>query len=167
MSVDDLRIGHGIDVHAFSSSFDPEQPLVLAAVTLPEERSLVAHSDGDVVLHAICDALLGAVAAGDIGQHFPDNDAQYAGADSSLLLREVLDIIHERGFHLVNVDVTVIAQVPKLAPYRQLMMNKLAELLRLDAERVNLKATTTERLGYLGREEGIACHCVALLAKTA
>lgn len=164
MSATDIRIGHGFDVHKFSDKFVSEKPLKLAGVLLPEELSLLAHSDGDLVLHAVCDAILGAIAAADIGQHFPDNDSEYANADSANLLQQVLDIADKKGFRPVNVDVTVVAQVPKLSPHRQEMVASLAELLHLDTDRVNVKATTTEGLGYIGREEGIACHCVILMS---
>jgi 2-C-methyl-D-erythritol 2,4-cyclodiphosphate synthase len=127
----------------------------------------VAHSDGDVVLHAICDAILGAIAAGDIGHHFPDSDNANKGIDSAQLLHEVLQLADKQQFRLVNVDVTVIAQVPRLAPYREEMRSRLCSLLLLDTDRVNLKATTTERLGYIGREEGIACHAVVLMQSDA
>lgn len=167
MDPTNLRIGHGFDVHKFAAEFQEDKPLKLAGVSLPEKSSLVAHSDGDVILHAVCDALLGAVAAGDIGDHFPDDDETFAGADSSNLLLQTLELANKKGFQPVNVDVTVVAQVPKLAPYRQQMIASLAELLHLDTDRVNLKATTTERMGYIGREEGIACHCVALMSNTA
>lgn len=159
----DYRIGHGFDVHRFSETYIADKPLKLAGLVLPDKRSLLAHSDGDLVLHAICDAVLGAVAAGDIGEHFPDTDNSFANADSGNLLQQVLDIANKRGFQPVNIDVTVIAQVPKLAPYRQEMIASLAGLMHLDTDRVNLKATTTEALGYIGREEGIACHCVVLM----
>ncbi|MEQ8314120.1 MAG: 2-C-methyl-D-erythritol 2,4-cyclodiphosphate synthase [Gammaproteobacteria bacterium] len=164
MSPADFRIGHGFDVHRFADSFDPDKPLKLAGLTLPDEMSLVAHSDGDVVLHAICDAMLGAIAAGDIGQHFPDTDARYANADSINLLQQVLNEANKRGFQPINVDVTVVAQTPKLAGHREEMVAGLAGLLHLDTDRVNLKATTTEGMGYIGRKEGIACHCVVLMA---
>lgn len=160
------RIGHGFDVHRYSDGFLPEKPLKLAGIVLPDNLSLVAHSDGDVVLHAVCDAILGAIAAGDIGQHFPDTDDKFANVDSEILLQEVLDKADKKGFQPVNVDVTLIAQVPKLAPHRQEMVARMAGLLHLDTDRVNLKATTTEGLGYIGREEGIACHAVILMAAT-
>ena len=163
MNDSNLRIGHGFDVHRYSETFDARKPLMLAGCHIREPRSLLAHSDGDVVLHAVCDAILGAIGEGDIGMHFPDTEARFAGADSSKLLAEVLALAAAKGFRPVNVDVTVIAQVPKLAEYRQAMTARLATLLGLAAGRVNLKATTTERLGYIGREEGIACHCVLLL----
>lgn len=163
MSLAMLRIGHGYDVHRFSDVFLEDKPLKLCGLVLPEQRSLLAHSDGDVVLHAVCDAVLGAIGAGDIGQHFPDTDAAFAGEDSGNLLQQVLVLAKKKGLKPLNVDVTVIAQVPKLAPHRPGMASRLAELLELDPDRVNIKATTTEGLGYIGREEGIACHCVVLL----
>jgi 2-C-methyl-D-erythritol 2,4-cyclodiphosphate synthase len=158
-----MRIGHGFDVHAFG----PGSEVVLGGVRVPCNAGLVAHSDGDVVIHALCDALLGAVALGDIGKHFPDTDADYAGADSRELLRHVLALAAGEGFEPANVDITVIAQKPKLAPYIYDMKHLLAMDLGLPANAVNVKATTTERLGYVGREEGIAAHSVVLLvAKT-
>jgi len=158
-----MRIGHGFDVHAFG----PGSEVVLAGVRVPCDAGLVAHSDGDVVIHALCDALLGAVALGDIGKHFPDTDADYAGADSRELLRHVLTLAADEGFEPANIDITVIAQKPKLAPYIDDMKHLLAMDLGLPANAVNVKATTTERLGYVGREEGIAAHSVVLLvAKT-
>ncbi len=166
MDLHNLRIGHGFDVHKYAVEYSEDKPLILAGVVLAEKRSLVAHSDGDVVLHAICDALLGAIAAGDIGDHFPDDDDAYAGADSAKLLQLVLALANRKGFQPVNIDVTVVAQVPRLSGYRQEMTDRLVELLQIDADRVNLKATTTERMGYIGREEGIACHCVALMQRS-
>ena len=163
MNLASLRIGHGYDVHRFSDVYLAEKPLKLCGVELPDQRSLLAHSDGDVVLHAVCDAMLGAIGAGDIGQHFPDNDAAFAGADSASLLSQVLQLVIEEGLQPINIDVTVIAQFPRLSPHRQAMTARLAELLQLETGRVNVKATTTEKLGYIGREEGIACHCVVLL----
>ena len=157
-----MRIGHGFDVHAFG----PGSEVVLGGVKVPCDAGLVAHSDGDVVIHALCDALLGAVALGDIGKHFPDTDAAYAGADSRELLRDVLALVVGQGFELVNIDITVIAQKPKLAPHIDAMKNLLASDLGLAENAVNVKATTTERLGYVGREEGIAAHSVVLLAAT-
>ncbi|MCG8412866.1 MAG: 2-C-methyl-D-erythritol 2,4-cyclodiphosphate synthase [Pseudomonadales bacterium] len=159
-----MRIGHGYDVHRFDANYTPDKPLKLGGVVLPDELSLLAHSDGDLVLHAVCDAILGAIAAADIGQHFPDTDEQYANADSVSLLQQVLDLADKKGFQPINVDVTLIAQVPKLAPHRQELVASLAELLHLDTDRVNFKATTTEGMGYIGREEGMACHCVILMA---
>ncbi len=164
MSATDFRIGHGFDVHRFSTAYDAEKPLKLAGVLLADQLSLEAHSDGDLVLHAVCDAMLGAVSAGDIGDYFPDDDNEYANADSANLLQQVLHIADKKGFRPENVDATVIAQIPRLSPHRQKMVVSLAELLHLDTDRVNIKATTTEKLGYIGREEGIACHCVILMS---
>lgn len=164
MSIQSIRIGHGYDVHRFDTSFNPDKPLKLGGVLFPDQLSLVAHSDGDLILHAVCDAILGAIAAGDIGQHFPDTDSDYANADSVALLQQVLDLADKKGFQPINVDVTVIAQIPKLSAHRQELVASLAELLHLDTDRVNLKATTTEGMGYIGRKEGMACHCVILMA---
>ena len=165
MTVDGLRIGHGYDVHRFAAQFDEDKPLVLAGLRLPEQRSLQAHSDGDLVLHAICDAILGALALGDIGEHFPDDDPQFADVDSRLLLARVLALAAARNFRLVNIDVTVVAQVPRLSPHREAMQANLASLLKLAKDRVNIKATTTEGLGDIGKELGMACHAVVLLSR--
>lgn len=165
MTAINMRVGHGYDLHRFSETYDPAKPLRLAGLELKEKRSLVAHSDGDVILHAICDAVLGAIAAGDIGQHFPDSSPAYANIDSSQLVSQVLELAAKKNFLLVNCDVTVIAQVPKLSPYRDQMRASLADALGIDTDRVNIKATTTEGLGAIGREEGIACHCVVLMCK--
>lgn len=159
-----LRIGHGFDVHRFAVEYDASKPLLLAGYKLTDKLSLEAHSDGDVVLHALCDALLGAAALGDIGEHFPDTDENYAGADSAELLRQVLALLGTQNLQLVNFDVTVVAQQPRLAQHRLAMRERLAEITGLALDRVNLKATTTEKLGYIGRGEGIACHAVVLLA---
>ena len=160
---ENCRIGHGVDVHKFADTIDKKKPLKLAGVNISEEYSLVAHSDGDVVLHAICDAILGAAARGDIGDHFPDDDENYSGVDSSKLLSNVLSLIHKDNFEVINIDITVLAEIPRLSPFRKIMTDNLCNLLSLDSSRCNLKATTTEGLGYLGRKEGIACHCVVLL----
>ena len=151
-------------MHRFSEKFVPDKPLMLGGLKIEEPRSLLAHSDGDVVLHAVCDAILGAIGEGDIGQHFPDTDEAFANVASSLLLKQVLEHASGKGWLPVNVDITVIAQVPKLAPYREAMRERLADLMGLKAAQVNVKATTTEGLGFIGREEGIACHCVTLLS---
>jgi len=164
MSADRFRIGHGFDVHRFSEKFDPDKPLMLGGLKIEEPRSLLAHSDGDVVLHAVCDAILGAIGEGDIGQHFPDTDEAFDNVASSLLLKQVLEHALGNGWFPVNVDITVIAQAPKLAPYREAMRERLADQMGLKASQVNVKATTTEGLGFIGREEGIACHCVTLLS---
>ncbi len=155
-----MRIGHGYDVHRFG----PGSSVVLGGVEIAHHQGLVAHSDGDVLIHAVCDALLGAVGAGDIGRHFPDTDPAYAGVDSRSLLTRVMTIVNERGWQLVNLDATVIAQAPRLAPYVAAMETNLSADLGTQAAQVNVKATTTEKLGFAGREEGIAAHAVVLLA---
>ncbi len=154
-----MRIGHGYDAHRFQ----PGARLVLGGVTIPYAKGLAAHSDGDVLIHAVCDALLGALGLGDIGRHFPDTSAEYAGIDSRILLRKVVKLLADRGWRVENVDVTVIAQVPKLAAHIPSMCGHLAEDLRVSVEQVNIKATTTEGMGFAGRCEGIATHAVALL----
>jgi len=154
-----LRIGHGYDVHRIVEG----RPLVLGGVTVPWDRGLLGHSDADVLTHAVMDALCGAAHLGDIGRLFPDDDPQYAGINSLVLLRDVRDRIRERGFTVVNVDATVIAQAPKLAPYREAMEIALADALEIPPERVNVKATTEEHLGFTGDGSGIAAHAVALL----
>lgn len=157
-----MRIGHGFDVHAFGEG----DHIVLGGVRIAHTQGLVAHSDGDVVLHALADALLGAAAMGDIGQHFPDTDAQWKNANSRDLLRHVFSLLQSKGYAISNVDITVIAQVPKLAPHKQAMCDNVASDLQLDSSQVNLKATTTERLGYIGREEGIAVHAVVCIQES-
>lgn len=157
----DIRIGHGYDVHAFKEG----DHLMLGGVRVPHDRAFKAHSDGDVLIHALCDALLGAAALGDIGRHFPDTDPRYAGADSRALLREVRQLLEEGGWLVGNVDCTVVAQAPKLAPHVESMREHLAADLAVEPSRVNVKATTTEKLGFAGREEGIAAHAVALIER--
>lgn len=154
-----FRIGHGFDVHKFGEG----DHLVLAGVRIPWHQAFVAHSDGDVALHALSDALLGAAALGDIGRHFPDTDLQYKGADSRILLRSVLGKIQAAGYRVGNVDLTIIAQAPKMAPHIDQMRTHIAADLQVDRSAVNVKATTTEQLGFTGRKEGIAVHAVALL----
>jgi 2-C-methyl-D-erythritol 2,4-cyclodiphosphate synthase len=154
-----MRIGHGFDVHAFGTG----DGVVIGGVRIPYDRGVMAHSDGDVALHALCDALLGAAGLGDIGGMFPDNDPQWAGADSRVLLRRVVAALAAAGWRALNVDVTVIAQAPRLAPHIPDMRARIAADLGIDAGAVNVKATTTERLGYIGRGEGLAAHAVALL----
>jgi 2-C-methyl-D-erythritol 2,4-cyclodiphosphate synthase len=154
-----MRIGQGFDAHAFVEG----RRLVLGGVTIPHARGLAGHSDADVLLHAICDALLGAAALGDIGRHFPDSDAQYKDADSRVLLRAVAAKLAARGLRAANVDATVVAQAPRLAPHVPQMVANVAADLGLARDRVNVKATTTERLGFAGREEGIAALAVALV----
>ena len=155
-----IRIGHGFDVHRFGGN----GPCVLGGVKVPFERGLVAHSDGDVVLHAISDALLGALALGDIGHFYPDNDDRFLNIDSRKLLRDVFSKIKTQGYRVVNVDVTVMAQVPKMAPYELHMRNNVADDLELSLGCVSIKATTTEKLGFTGRGEGIAVEAVCLLS---
>ena len=156
-----LRIGHGFDVHRFGSG----DHLIIGGVAIPFAHGFVAHSDGDVLLHAISDALLGACALGDIGRHFPDTDPAWAGADSRDLLRRVLVLVNEAGYGVVNVDATVIAQAPKLAPHTASMCQHIAADLQLPLGDVNVKASTSERLGFTGRGEGIAAEAVVLLTR--
>lgn len=158
-----IRIGHGYDVHKFGG----EGPITIGGVKIPYTQGLVAHSDGDVAIHALCDALLGALALGDIGRHFPDNDPEYKGIDSRKLLTEVYQLAVNKGYRLGNADVTIIAQAPKMAPFIEEMCNELASLLKTDINNVNVKATTTEQLGPMGRKEGISTHAVVLLLKEA
>ncbi|MBL4866063.1 MAG: 2-C-methyl-D-erythritol 2,4-cyclodiphosphate synthase [Pseudomonadales bacterium] len=155
-----IRIGHGYDVHKFGEG----DHIVLGGVNIPYDQGLVAHSDGDVVLHALCDALLGAAGLGDIGRHFPDTDARYSGIDSRQLLRQVMNLIQDGNYAVVNADMTIIAQAPKMAPYIKAMVDHIAADLMVDQSAVNLKATTTEELGYIGRKEGIAVHAVVLIS---
>ncbi|MCR8923991.1 2-C-methyl-D-erythritol 2,4-cyclodiphosphate synthase [Dasania sp. GY-MA-18] len=154
-----MRIGHGYDVHRFADGNE----IILGGVRIPYEQGLLAHSDGDVLLHALADALLGACALGDIGKHFPDTDAQYAGADSRVLLRHVYQLVQQEGYQLANADITVIAQAPKLSPHTEKMCSHIAADLAVDIKQINVKATTTEKLGFAGRKEGIASHAVVLL----
>ena len=154
-----MRIGHGYDVHRFG----PGDTLVLGGVSIPHDHGLVAHSDGDVLIHAVCDALLGALGEGDIGRHFPDTDPANAGIDSRLLLRRVVELMHRAGWVLGNLDATVVAQAPRMAPYIEAMRDNLAADLAVTVAQVNVKATTTETLGFTGRREGIAVHAVVLL----
>lgn len=156
-----MRIGQGYDVHAFG----PGDKIVIGGVAIPHYRGLVAHSDGDVLLHALCDALLGAAALGDIGKHFPDTDLQYANADSRGLLRMVYAKLKSLGYSLVNADMTVVAQSPKMAPHIQYMREKIAADLDSDIDQINVKATTTEKLGFTGRNEGIAALATVLISK--
>ena len=156
-----MRIGHGYDVHRFQSgSF-----ITLGGVQIAHDKSFVAHSDGDVLLHALTDALLGAAALGDIGQHFPDTDPAYQGADSRQLLRHVVELLKQAGWRIGNIDTTILAQAPKMAPHIGVMRKNIAADLNLALDQVNVKATTTEGLGFVGREEGIAAYAVALLVK--
>lgn len=157
-----IRIGNGFDVHALV----PGRPLVIGGVVIPFDRGLLGHSDADVLLHAIADAILGALALGDLGAHFPDTDARWKGANSRALLQQVLSLVHERGFALGNVDATVIAQVPKLAPFVGEMRSRIAADLGCATEQVSVKATTSDHLGFTGREEGIAALASVLLVSS-
>ncbi|AXM98295.1 2-C-methyl-D-erythritol 2,4-cyclodiphosphate synthase [Pseudomonas plecoglossicida] len=154
-----MRIGHGYDVHRFCDG----DFITLGGVRIPHKYGLLAHSDGDVLLHALSDALLGAAALGDIGKHFPDTDPQFKGADSRALLRHVVGIVMAKGWKIGNVDATIVAQAPKMAPHIETMRQLIADDLQVELDQVNVKATTTEKLGFTGREEGIAVHSVALL----
>lgn len=157
----DIRIGHGFDVHALAEGLR----LVLCGVEIEHTKGCVAHSDGDVAIHAICDALLGALALGDIGKLFPDTDAKYKGIDSRRLLKEVVDIVADKGYTISNIDCTIAMQRPKLRPHIDLMRERLAEVVGIPADRISVKATTTERLGFEGREEGVSATAVTLLIK--
>ncbi len=154
-----MRIGQGFDAHAFK----PGRRLVLGGVEIPHARGLEAHSDGDVVLHALCDALLGAAGLGDIGRHFPPDDPAYENIDSRILLRRVVDLVVGNGLKIVNADLTIVAQEPRLAPHTAAMRENIRADLGLESSRVNIKATTTERMGFTGRGEGIAVFAIALL----
>ncbi|ABM02526.1 2-C-methyl-D-erythritol 2,4-cyclodiphosphate synthase [Psychromonas ingrahamii 37] len=156
-----IRIGHGFDVHKFGG----QGPITIAGVKIPYHQGLIAHSDGDVALHALCDALLGALALGDIGRHFPDNDPQYAGIDSRKLLENVFLQVKERGYQIGNIDLTIVAEQPKMAAFIPDMCVEISQLVDTEIQNVNVKATTTERLGAIGRSEGIATHAVVLLMK--
>lgn len=156
-----MRIGHGFDVHKFGG----EGPITLAGVKIPYQYGFVAHSDGDVVLHAITDALIGALALGDIGKLFPDTDPKYKGIDSRILLKDVYTLVQAKGYELVNLDTTIIAQEPKMRPHVDQMRVNIAEDLKVHFDQISVKATTTEQLGFTGRKEGIACQAVVLLSK--
>ncbi|HXB19656.1 MAG TPA: 2-C-methyl-D-erythritol 2,4-cyclodiphosphate synthase [Steroidobacteraceae bacterium] len=156
-----MRIGSGFDVHAFGAG----DHLMLGGVRIAHSRGVVAHSDGDVLLHALCDALLGAAGLGDIGQHFPDSDARWKGAASARFVTAVLGLLQARRLAVLNADLTVIAEAPRIAPHREAICREVARLLEVPVERVNLKATTTERLGFLGRAEGVAAQAVVLLSE--
>lgn len=157
----DIRIGHGYDVHALAEGLR----LVIGGVEIEHTKGCVAHSDGDVAIHAICDAMLGALALGDIGKLFPDTSAEFKGIDSKILLRRVCDVVTETGYKVSNVDCTIAMQRPKLRPHIDTMRSTLAAVMGLDVDRVSVKATTTERLGFEGREEGVSVHSVVLLYK--
>ncbi|MEZ9235818.1 2-C-methyl-D-erythritol 2,4-cyclodiphosphate synthase [Shewanella sp. 10N.286.52.A9] len=156
-----IRIGHGFDVHKFGG----DKPLILGGVTVPYKTGLIAHSDGDVVLHAVSDAILGAMALGDIGKHFPDTDAEFAGADSRVLLRHCFNLAKQKQFIVGNLDVTIIAQAPKMLPHIEAIRQCIATDLETHVENINVKATTTEKLGFTGRKEGIAVESVVLMTQ--
>ena len=154
-----MKIGHGYDVHQLVEG----RKLILGGVEIEHSKGLLGHSDADVLLHAICDAIIGALGLGDIGQHFPDTDEQYSGADSRILLRHVVQLMSNKGFEIVNLDSTIIAQAPKLATHLSAMKNNIAADLDCEIDEINIKATTTEKLGFAGRQEGIEAHAVVLL----
>lgn len=154
-----MRIGHGYDVHAFIAG----RPLILGGVNIPYEKGLAAHSDGDAVIHALCDAMLGAAALGDIGSHFPDTDKKFKNIDSRILLRRTAGLLQEKSYRLINADITIVAQAPKMSPHIAAMRDNLAVDLKTDAANINIKATTSEGMGFIGRLEGIAVHAVALI----
>ncbi|MBD7983678.1 2-C-methyl-D-erythritol 2,4-cyclodiphosphate synthase [Sporosarcina sp. Sa2YVA2] len=156
-----IRIGQGFDVH----EFEVGRPLIIGGITIPHDRGLTGHSDADVLLHTITDAALGAIGEGDIGRHFPDTDAAFKDADSAVLLEKVWTIVESKGYKLGNVDCTIMAQKPKMAPHIETIRARVAELLQADISQVNVKATTTEKLGFVGREEGIASMATILLLK--
>lgn len=156
-----FRIGQGFDVHEFAEG----RKLILGGIEIPAEKGLLGHSDADVLLHAIADAALGAIAFGDIGKHFPDTDATYKDADSAILLKSVWQLVKKEGYTLGNLDCTIIAQKPKIAPYIEDIRERIASILESSISQINVKATTTEKLGFVGREEGIAAQCVILLVK--
>ncbi|MDD6085052.1 MAG: 2-C-methyl-D-erythritol 2,4-cyclodiphosphate synthase [Oscillospiraceae bacterium] len=156
-----MRIGHGYDVHRLAEN----RKLIIGGIEIPHDKGLDGHSDADVLVHAIMDSMLGALALGDIGKHFPDNDPEYKGADSIKLLEKVNEIINKEGFYVVNIDSTILAQAPKLAPYINDMRKKIADTLKTDISNVSVKATTEEKLGFTGEKLGIAAHSVCLLEK--
>ncbi|MBA6264750.1 MAG: 2-C-methyl-D-erythritol 2,4-cyclodiphosphate synthase [Colwellia sp.] len=157
-----MRIGHGFDVHKFGGV----GPLILAGVEIDYPQGFIAHSDGDVAIHALCDAILGALCLADIGNHFPDTDGQYENISSRILLKHVVSLMIEKGYQLGNADITIVAQAPKIAPHLLAMRTCLSEDLHAELDQVNVKATTTEKLGYAGRKEGVAVHAVVLLLKS-
>ncbi len=156
-----LRIGHGYDVHAFAEN----RECIIGGVHIPYEKGLLGHSDADVLLHAVSDSLLGAAALGDIGKHFPDTDPSFKGADSLILLESVVNLIQSKGYKVNNIDATIIAQAPKMAPHIEKMRENIANILAVDVDCVNVKATTEEKMGFTGRKEGISAHCVCLIEK--
>lgn len=157
-----FRIGHGYDVHKFT---DEKQNIIIGGIEIPYEYGLEAHSDGDVLIHAMCDAILGALALGDIGRHFPDTDAQFKNTDSKFFLTEIKKMLDDKNCQISNIDCTIIAQAPKMLPYIENMKKCLTNILQIEIDQINIKATTTEKLGFVGRKEGIAVHTVCLLHK--
>ena len=158
-SIPAYRIGHGYDVHRFGEG----DFIILGGVKIPYHHGFIAHSDGDVLIHALCDALLGSISAGDIGQHFPDTDTKYKDINSAILLEETSQLLQQDNYSIANIDASIIAQTPKMSPYIQAMRENLAEVLKLSISQINVKATTTEKLGFIGREEGVAVHCVVMV----
>jgi len=156
-----VRVGFGYDVHKFAEG----RKLILGGVEIPHSLGLLGHSDADVLLHAIADALLGAAALGDIGVHFPDNDSAYKDIDSMILLKRTVDLLKDKGYDIINIDATIVAQKPKISPHSAKMKENIAKCLGIDPDFVNIKATTTEKLGFEGREEGISSHCICLIEK--
>ncbi len=154
-----MRIGHGYDTHRLVE----DRPLILAGVSIPYEKGLEAHSDGDAVIHALCDALLGAAALGDIGSYFPDTNIEYKDIDSRVLLRNVMDLLQKQSYMVCNTDITILAQAPKMSPYISAMRSNLAEDMKTNVSAINIKATTTEGMGFIGQNEGIAVHAVILI----
>ena len=154
-----MRIGHGYDAHTFTEG----RPLILGGVTIPHDKGLAAHSDGDAVLHALCDALLGAAGLGDMGAYFPDTDKKFENIDSRLLLKDVVKLFVKENLTIINVDITILAQAPKMAPHISAMRENIATDLKIEIKNINIKATTTEGMGFIGREEGLAVHAVTLL----
>lgn len=159
-----IRIGHGYDIHRFSDEL-METTLILGGVAIPYRKKIVAHSDGDLVIHALCDALLGALALGDIGEHFPDTDPQFKNKDSRFFLSHILSLVKDKGYRVGNVDLSIIAEAPKLSPYKMQMRESLAQLLEVTISDVNVKATTHEKLDAIGNKQGIAAHAVVLLTR--
>jgi 2-C-methyl-D-erythritol 2,4-cyclodiphosphate synthase len=155
-----MRIGHGYDAHVLVEG----RPLILGGVSIPHDKGLAAHSDGDAVIHALCDAMLGAAAMGDIGKHFPDTDVEFSNIDSRILLRHVTGLLDKHGYSVVNADITILAQAPKMSPHIETMRCNLSSDIGVDADAVNIKASTTEGMGFVGRREGIVAHAVVLIA---
>jgi 2-C-methyl-D-erythritol 2,4-cyclodiphosphate synthase len=161
-----FRIGHGYDVHRFSEQPEAAAQITLGGIKIAHSKTLIAHSDGDVLIHALCDAMLGAIAAGDIGRHYPDTDPAFRDIDSSVLLQKTNQMLQQASYQIGNIDITIIAQKPKMSPHIPAMCDKLAQLLRIASNQINIKATTTEGLGFAGREEGIAVHAVVIVYKS-